>query len=136
MKICRTQRAWRARKKALLKAEREKMSNEKSPGMRALEAIERGWVISTECGNRLDESRSEVAAIIERETGVTELSNALKGVSALIGKLSMQADELANALERAVHIIDCAYANDGRDPCNNDNYCDIKDALAAYRKKS
>ena len=82
------------------------MSTEKSPGMRALEALD-AHVFNHGMQSSGEEQRNICASIIERETGVTELANetnALRAQSQLYEEefqsLRKQADELAKALEK------------------------------------
>ncbi len=83
------------------------MSQETSPGMRALEAMDfyvfhHGLRLAGLPKDR-DTARKEIAAIIERETGVTELQCKVTDLADDCFHLRQQADELAKALDELMN---------------------------------
>ncbi len=124
------------------------MSHEtKSPGMRALESVENFAGKAKGDFVRIlntPEARESLAAIIERETGGTELRQDLKAVSHSFDvareelqrvlaeniELGIKADELAKALEEMISRDD-RHFYDGPTPIW---ITEAHAALAAYRK--
>ncbi len=117
------------------------MSQETSPGMRALEAMDfyvfhHGLRLAGLPKDR-DTARKEIAAIIERATACDRLHiEELDSSDACKRKfieLQAQADELAKALERIIELDDRKYLHrDLLDTQGEFNHA--RAALAAYRK--
>ncbi len=123
----------------------------KSPGMRALEAInKRGWYIVDDIGSWECVPIKYAVEIIERETGVTELEaenkrlrstandtenyhsiacQELENSNKKIAELRKQADALAKALEWALNVIRPDWAD-------TPSHKSSKAAIAAFRKET